>query len=121
MARLPIGLCAFCLLAAVPVQGGAVPPETVVTAPSPNLITRTVSFADLDLGSAAGRSMLNRRVDRAVRTVCAEALGPSPIFYAQTACHKASWGDSRPQIDRALHGGVAAAASATIIVVVAAK
>ena len=35
--------------------------------------SRIVSYADLDLGSAAGRDRLEARIDRAVRAVCGRA------------------------------------------------
>jgi UrcA family protein len=34
---------------------------------------RTVSYADLDLSSAAGRARLDRRIDASVRDVCGDA------------------------------------------------
>lgn len=35
--------------------------------------TRIVSYADLDLNTAAGRARLDRRIEAAVRQVCGEA------------------------------------------------
>ena len=49
----------------------------VVAVPAAAKETVAVSYADLDLTKAAGRDALERRLDRAVRTVC----GVSPTRY----------------------------------------
>lgn len=57
-----------------------------------------VSYADLNLASAAGERTLNRRVGGAVRNVCA----PQAEAIAQLNCRNFAWRGARPQIDRAV-------------------
>ena len=70
----------------------------VVVAPVDQAPTRRISYADLDLASLAGETTLNRRVRGAVSSVCNEAVGPSPVLYAEQACRKFAWSGARPQI-----------------------
>ena len=64
----------FILLASVltagSILGGTASPAF---AAAPKAETRIVSYADLDLASAAGRATLDRRIGRAVRAVCGTA------------------------------------------------
>lgn len=67
----------------------------------PDAPTRKVSYADLNLATLPGENTLNRRVGRAVRSVCEESVGDSD-FRAEFACHSFAWGGARPQIARAV-------------------
>lgn len=67
----------------------------------PDVPTRRVSYADLNLATLAGENTLNRRVGRAVRSVCDESVGASD-FQAEISCHSFAWGGARPQIARAV-------------------
>ena len=100
-----VSLLAACALVAggVAIVAPAVAkePPLIVTAP-PDVPTRYVSYRDLDLRSSSGEKILVRRVGLAVKHVCSEALGPSPIYYADVGCRRDSWSDARPQIDRAV-------------------
>lgn len=64
-------LIAASVLTAASFLGGAASPA--LAAPAAAAPTRVVSYADLNLASAAGRAALGARVDAAVRAVCGEA------------------------------------------------
>lgn len=70
------------------------------------VITRHVSYADLNLASAPGQMTLNRRVGGAVNGVCSEALGGDDGSVATKIwtqrCHATAWDGARPQIARAI-------------------
>lgn len=67
-----------------------------------DVVVRTVSYADLNLASAADQDRLHDRIDSAVGAVCRESLGPSPIYFAKVSCTKRAWRTAQPQIDRAI-------------------
>ena len=75
----------------------------VITAPEldPELPTRRVTYADLNLASVSGERTLMRRVSGAVREVCYEAV-PDGKSFDVTGCRKVAWDGANPQIDRAL-------------------
>lgn len=89
----------------------------VVVAPA-DVITRRVSYADLNLASRSGEKLLNRRVGSAVRSVCNEAVGNSD-FYGELRCQSVAWHGARPQIRRAVQRAldIAATGSSPIAVV----
>jgi UrcA family protein len=63
--------------------------------------TRIVSYADLNLASAAGRATLDRRLDRAVRAVCGRAAIKDLNAYRQVElCRDESLADARAQLRR---------------------
>lgn len=117
-------VASLCLaVAATAPQAAVAQQTTVVTAPTDSF-TEKVGYADLDLRSPSGRQALLSRVGKAVNSVCSDALGPSPIFYAQTSCRNWTWAHSRPQVDRAFDRaaalsdrGAAVTAAAMVIVV----
>ena len=69
MFKTPLVLAASLLTAGTFLTAAAAP----AFAAPPAAQTRIVSYADLDLGSAAGRARLERRIDNAVRDVCGRA------------------------------------------------
>ena len=73
------------LLAAALLASAAAP---VLAAPAPTTPgTVTVRYADLDLGRAAGRAALARRVHRAVAAMChADRRGPVAQWMAADRC-----------------------------------
>lgn len=101
-----IAMCGAIFVASAAVAAIAIPanakPTVVVTAPATEFATRTVTYRDLNLASAADEKVLNRRVGRAVNGVCWEVNGPSPDFYLQTDCRDDAWRGARPQIARAV-------------------
>lgn len=72
----------------------------------PNMVVRHVSYADLNLASAAGEKRLNGRVKGAVRHVCKEAVGTDNGSYIyeirMMRCDRSAWDGARPQIARAV-------------------
>lgn len=60
---------------------------------------RTVSYADLDLASEAGRATLDRRVKIAVRSVCPAPMTQSlSDLRAAINCHRNALADAQTQI-----------------------
>jgi UrcA family protein len=82
-------------LVASPVH--AKPLRVVVTAPSPDQVTRRVSYRDLNLTLASDQRTLNRRVGSAVRYVCADSYATS-LPFSGPKCRSYAWDGARPQI-----------------------
>jgi UrcA family protein len=92
------------VLVAPPAWGKA---PIFVSAPNPaDIVTRHISFADLNLASAAGEVTLNRRVDVAVSGLCSDATGGDDgsltVKSATQRCHSSAWNQARPQIGQAV-------------------
>lgn len=99
----------------------------LVNAPPDEVITRSISYADLNLAVPAGERSLMGRVGSAVNGLCSEvAGGPDRSFVvglSTTRCVSATWQQVRPQIDLALqrareiasNGQAGVAATALII------
>ena len=90
------------MLVAPPAFGKVRP---VVVVANSNIVTRHISFADLDLSSAAGEGTLNRRVGGAVSGLCQEATGGTDGNYMTVIsagkCRQSAWNQARPQIAQA--------------------
>ncbi len=81
-------------------QAGAQSNPLVVEGGVPTAI---VSYADLDLTSAAGRSTLDRRVDRAATGLCfEERRAPVAEMIAQHHCYSAAMSKARIDIQQAV-------------------
>ncbi len=93
-----IAITAIELLAISPASAKD-PPLVVTAEPLP---TRNVSFADLNLASAADARTLHRRVGEAVNEVCQISPGPSQQRFDDLDCSASAWAGARPQIDRAV-------------------
>lgn len=100
----------------------------IVAAPA-DVVTRHITYADLDLASLPGERTLNRRVDAAVSSLCTEAVGEADGSftgkYAAHRCNDSAWHQARPQISRAVQRardlastGTSNIAAATIMVAV---
>ena len=64
--------------------------DCLAAAPSKDVRTEVVRFADLDLTRPAGAQELYRRIEHAARDVC-ESLGADPHnLYAYTTCRKSA-------------------------------
>ena len=61
-----------------------------------------VSYAALNLAMSSGQRELHYRVNHAVRTVCRESVGPSPIIIAEQRCRQFAWQGALPQMKRAI-------------------
>lgn len=67
--------------------------------PSPDLLVRTVSIADLDLKSATGQQEMEKRVAKAVEDMCT-IVAPLPSYKGplEQPCRDEAWGSARPQM-----------------------
>ena len=88
------------VLTATPVQGRPTRP-VVITGEQSEVVTRHVTFADLNLASISGERALKKRVGFAVQDVCTEAVGRSDAWLMHY-CRIGAWQDARPQIARAV-------------------
>ena len=90
------------MLVAPPALGRA---PLIVTAPA-DVISRHITYDDLNLATSAGELTLTRRVDGAVGRLCGEATGGSDgnfmTVYADRKCRKSAWDQARPQMARAV-------------------
>ena len=101
---------------------------TVVVVADPDPVVRRISYADLDLASAAGESTLHRRVGGAIRSLCTEAVGPPGMSIetklADMNCRRSANEQAEPQManavqrarDIAMHGSSTIVATAISIV-----
>lgn len=94
-----------------------------ITAPPPALAGQTaevpasvaISYADLDLGSEAGRQTLAARVEGAARLVCRpDTIGSLKERADRRACYRIAVGQSQAQLDRARDAARAQAAAIAI-------
>ncbi len=78
---------------------------------NPNHV-RQVHFADLNLESDEGRAMLDRRLNRAVKSICAvnPVLDSQAIAEAQAQCEAATRASLDGQVDAAVRANRARAA-----------
>lgn len=69
-------------------------------APSPDVMVRTVSVADLDLRSAAGQQEMEKRVGKAVEDMCV-IVAPLPSYKGpmEKPCRDEAWASARPQME----------------------
>jgi UrcA family protein len=74
----------------------------IVQGPSPDVVTKRVSYADLNLASRPGERMLYRRVGSAVVWVCNKALPAGSMMYEHQDCTKVAWRGASPQIKQAV-------------------
>jgi UrcA family protein len=76
-----------------------------VIAPT-DVVTRHISYADLNLASVSGERTLERRVGTAVSDLCLDATGGndgSPKFkLSMIRCSGEAWNGARPQMARAV-------------------
>lgn len=70
---------------------------TVIIGESSTIRTNHVSYANLNLATAAGENRLNRRLKAAVRLVCDDSLAPGDHFDA-LKCRKAALASAQPQV-----------------------
>jgi len=76
----------------------------VVTGPE-DVVTRHISYADLNLVSPAGERTLNLRVRAGVRSLCSEATRADNSAWQSSEnakCENLAFGEARPQIGRAV-------------------
>jgi UrcA family protein len=99
-----VGVTAVGVLAIAPPASGENAPVYVFG--REDIVVRHVSYADLNLASAAGEITLNRRVGAAVNDLCIDATGGNDgstrFKYSMSNCSTHAWNDARPQISRAV-------------------
>ena len=70
-----------------------------------DIVTRRISYADLNLASASGEQTLKHRVSRGINSLCSEATGGQDGFYvtsfARMKCGRIAWSQARPQMANA--------------------
>jgi UrcA family protein len=96
-------MCGAVLAASAAITAAASPVEArtrpiVVTGPSQDVVTRRVSYRDLNLASLPGEQTLKRRVRGAVVSVCSEVA----LLNEDLGCRSDLWDDTMPQITRAV-------------------
>jgi UrcA family protein len=106
-----IAMCAAALAAAIALGAAAYPvharaPDAVVVVAPADVVVRHISYADLNLASAAGEKTLNDRVGNAVTDLCLEAVGGFDGSLTQKlssrACERSAWNEARPQVTQAV-------------------
>jgi UrcA family protein len=114
-----ISLCAaIAVTVTTPAFGRSAP--VFVTAPV-DVVTRHISYADLNLASVPGERALQRRVGTAVTDLCLDATGGndgSPQFkLSMIRCSGEAWSGARPQMARAVQRArdIAATGSSSIV------
>lgn len=80
---------------------GATKQPIVVTGPTSDVITRDVSYRDLNLASRRDERRFTLRVGEAVNEVC-DTLSPTGRVHLQTVCRTEAWRGVRPQISQAV-------------------
>lgn len=75
---------------------------TVLSANPAQAASRHVSFADLDLGSAAGRAAMDRRINRAASSVC---FAENSTLQLARACHRDTVAQAQADLDQAIRRG----------------
>jgi UrcA family protein len=77
----------------------------VVTAVPSGLVSRNITYADLNLASGGGVQTLTYRVGGAVSDLCSEATGEYDgslaVKIASKRCDHVAWSQARPQISQA--------------------
>jgi UrcA family protein len=108
--------------AAVAVQAHSLPPVVSAELEGGDMLTRRVTYADLDLAFPTGERTLNRRVRGAISSLCSEAArfdGSIEANDLMAQCDHAAWVQARPQIKRAVDRARDVASTGTSPVVAA--
>ena len=117
MTRKPLILALALVAAASPALAEQVVTGKRLTIDEQGRVTRTVTFADLNLASPAGEKTLLRRVGAAVKFVCRQGIDSID----ENFCRNYAWDGARPQIDLALGqargGSLVASATLTTLTI----
>lgn len=111
----------LCMLVAACLMSSPVLAEPVVVRANPDeLPTARVSFADLNLSSAAGQKELRERIGRAAADVCFFSSGTVSLYQyiAERGCFRTARADGFRQMERVLESrslGLAIATSSIVI------
>jgi len=113
-----VGITATGLMALAPPAYGRSGPVYVVG--REDVVSRHISYADLNLASVAGERTLNRRVGTAVNGLCLDVTGgndgSTTFKYSMARCNGHAWSGARPQIAAAIQRAreIASTGSSTI-------
>ena len=75
---------------------------TILSANPAQAASRQVSFADLDLSSAAGRAAMDRRINRAASSVC---VAENSSLQSASVCHRETVARAQADLDQAIRRG----------------
>ena len=75
----------------------------MIVVANPDIVTRRISYADLNLASSPGEVTLDRRVGGAIGSLCLESTGGSDLYGVGHLCRNSAWSQARPQITQAVH------------------
>ena len=69
-----------------------------------DIVTRRISYDDLNLASVPGERALSHRVRAGVKSLCVEATGAQDASYSSESsrCRNSAWHEAGPQISRAI-------------------
>ena len=74
----------------------------VVVVANPDIVIRSISYADLNLASSSGEATLHRRVGGGIKSLCLEATGGGDFSFMPNLwshkCRTSAWNQARPQI-----------------------
>ena len=81
--------------------------------PDPDVRHVSVSYADLDLSRASGRTVLEQRIERAIDRVCPGRPGPGELIDLSIAqkCREQAWAGAQRQLAEIYDGRAMAVAS----------
>ncbi|HWI85070.1 MAG TPA: UrcA family protein [Sphingomonas sp.] len=84
------------------IAGALLLPSAALAQTAPDVREARVSYADLDITKAEGQEILDRRLVRAVRSVCAEDVSDPFAQLASYRCKVHTLRDARVQVTRAV-------------------
>ena len=78
----------------------------IVVVADADIVTRHISYADLNLASLSGEATLNGRVGGGIRSLCLEATGGGDASFMPNIqsrkCRTSAWSQARPQVSQAV-------------------
>lgn len=104
-------MCGASLVASVAVAG--TPADLIVVAKPQNLVERRIPYADLNLAAASAERTLERRIGRAVGSLCDEAVADDRTTLEYRECERQAWRGARPQMLLAVQRAHEVAAAGT--------
>ena len=92
----------------------------MIVVANPDIVTRRISYADLNLASSPGEVTLDRRVGGAIGSLCLESTGGRGLYGVGHLCRNCAWSEARPQIAQAVHRARGNASTGTSTIAAAA-
>jgi UrcA family protein len=88
-------------IVATPVQA-----KSIVVVADADIVTRHITYADLNLASSPGEVTLNQRLGGAIKSLCLEATGGADASFVPNVwnrkCRTSAWSQARPQVSQAV-------------------